>query len=420
MGLQQNILVIFALIGAWGATLQGVWFLFNYLERVLSPSLGVQLTRWLRGVRDTGIRPRWQEVFIEIFDGLFGRERVSSTFVRRSCFLSAFTVIIAFLLWSALHPSVWSDQTDQLAKDPAFAVFVLLTAVVDMVGFLFALRVITLSLDQLRLRLSVRRQTIRIPNSSIHPRMDRRIKTSIVIFVICLVSFRVLTRFGNEVVAWLRPLAAAHDRLVPSLVAPIYLLCLLATGTIVNFIPDYFALFQTRWLIGRLERLSSPFRFLRFVLLDVIAKAAIFLTCFGFTFGASEVGRAVVEGREGYFETFARAFWLAVEDVLLYGIRLAQAPELGPEIFVNKGIGFTSGIFFYSTFATSLWLWAYLAAGGIVRLVHRSTSSVGGMVLRNLDIDNAPLQCIGFVVMAIVTGCYLAGAAVLFFVLNAA
>jgi hypothetical protein len=60
------------------------------------------------------------------------------------------------------------------------------------------------------------------------------------------------------------------------------------------------------------------------------------------------------------------------------------------------------GIWFYSAFLTSVWLWLYLAAGLIVKLAHYLQIGVGG-IRRLLDIEKRPCTALGWVAVAVVS-----------------
>ena len=68
----------------------------------------------------------------------------------------------------------------------------------------------------------------------------------------------------------------------------------------------------------------------------------------------------------------------------------------------------TLGIFFYSTFLTSVWLWLYLAAGAAVRVA--GGFNVGLRWLRGFtDLDEQPFRSLGFAAVLITTFIFLAG-----------
>jgi hypothetical protein len=80
------------------------------------------------------------------------------------------------------------------------------------------------------------------------------------------------------------------------------------------------------------------------------------------------------------------------------------SPGSGPPAVRILGIPW--GIFFYSTFFTSVWVWLYAVAGGLLRL-----ASYLGLVLRGLrgilDIQNKPLRSIGMVSNLLITLVYM-------------
>ncbi len=147
-----------------------------------------------------------------------------------------------------------------------------------------------------------------------------------------------------------------------------------------NFLPDYLSLLETRYAIGLMQRAHSWVRIVLILIADLIATILIafsaFLAYLGFWY--------VIAGRE---PDFLR--WL-VYDFVSNGIFLDATNY--------RGVPF--GVWFYSTFFTSVWVWLYGLSGLTYRLVrsHHFTSLIG-ILKWFLDVDNKPIWSIGVVLL---------------------
>lgn len=65
------------------------------------------------------------------------------------------------------------------------------------------------------------------------------------------------------------------------------------------------------------------------------------------------------------------------------------------------------GIFFYSTFFTSVWVWLYVVSGFALRMTESIRTNVS-RAKAVLDIDDKPLRSIGFVSNILITAGYIA------------
>lgn len=135
----------------------------------------------------------------------------------------------------------------------------------------------------------------------------------------------------------------------------------LLLGAAINIIPDYISLYETRWLLKRFEQVRNPLGQLAVLAVDAVVTGTII-------FSGVALYLAIVDERPVSL----------IEMVALFSFY---------------------AIFFYSTFVTSLWAWAYCLSSWISRLSAR---------LRHwLDVQNAPgasLALIGaaFVLLAAV------------------
>ncbi len=156
-----------------------------------------------------------------------------------------------------------------------------------------------------------------------------------------------------------------------------------------NVLPDYLSLLQTRWVLRRLEaRGSAALVVFDLVITAFIAIAGHVLLMFVQTIFAVSIND-VLSSLSGDFE-----WWLDhMRDLVTLDSTLAPV---------------TLGIFFYSTFLTSVWLWFYLAAGAAVRVA--GGFNVGLRWLRGFtDLDEQPFRSLGFAAVLITTLTFLAG-----------
>ena len=134
----------------------------------------------------------------------------------------------------------------------------------------------------------------------------------------------------------------------------------LPIAMILNLVPDYLSLLETRWILGRAvteRRIAAP----------------LFVD-FGITIG------------------IAIAFYMGVDWVL------GQSQISGLE--EAKFYVYTGGVI--SAFFTSVWLWLYAASVIVSRILLRMNSGVG-FLLRVTDVEKQPFRSMGFVSVIIVS-----------------
>ncbi len=160
---------------------------------------------------------------------------------------------------------------------------------------------------------------------------------------------------------------------------------------LVNLIPDYLSLLETRWLIGLLRGSHSTTLTWVLLLIDVVVTGMIFYAVALLWFTLS-----------GLFVDEELSFKAAVREALEYEMPIQRLANF--ETFEGPPVS----IFFYSTFVTSFWLWLYALSGALVR----SEEAVGGLVrwLRNhglIDTKKKPIQALGLISALIVAALYL-------------
>ncbi|MCG8433561.1 MAG: hypothetical protein MJA83_05985, partial [Gammaproteobacteria bacterium] len=183
-------------------------------------------------------------------------------------------------------------------------------------------------------------------------------------------------------------------------------LYLLVGAATVNAIPDYVSLLETRWLI---RYSKSSVSFLSILLIDILLTTAIILAWISFL---SFVIPPVFEFPD------RTAYWVMQSPFYenwVYQIPVERAPTLEniPTIIFNYLLMPTTttailGVYFYSTFFTSFWLWVYMLIVGLSRMLIRLNSGVG-ILLRVTDVEEQPFRSLGFVSVVLVSSFFLLG-----------
>jgi hypothetical protein len=179
---------------------------------------------------------------------------------------------------------------------------------------------------------------------------------------------------------------------------------------LVNLIPDYLSLLETRWLVRVIGARQSLFAMVLLLVADLlitgaIALAAIFITAVGFpALATGPAGPSVMDIVTGWLPNLGSTLWqlLTFEpDVVFRG---------GNNVMAFSG---RLSVFFYSTFFTSVWLWLYAASVLVSRVLLRMNSGVG-LLLRVTDVENQPFRSMGFVSVLIVSALFALGLPLLF------
>jgi len=126
----------------------------------------------------------------------------------------------------------------------------------------------------------------------------------------------------------------------------------LVLGLIINILPDYLSLIETRWLLKRFERVRSFSGQLAVLALDFAFSGAI--------------------------------IWAVIN-----AVRLANGDAyLSP---FEMMLAFSMyAVFFYSTFATSVWAWLYCVSTWMVRFFSSKASTI------LMNVEHKPLTQVGF------------------------
>jgi len=145
---------------------------------------------------------------------------------------------------------------------------------------------------------------------------------------------------------------------------------------ILNLFIDYTSLLESRYIIGLMGKTQSKTKSLFLLAVDFFATGILFFLATPFV--------SVIVGVLVGAQTFEIFF------------------DMIPAFFQNAGFGqidsccLPFGIYLYSTYFTSVWVWLYVVSGGFIRLVGLFKWALHYLQWF-LDIDGHPIRCIGIV-----------------------
>ncbi len=150
---------------------------------------------------------------------------------------------------------------------------------------------------------------------------------------------------------------------------------------ILNLIPDYLSLLETRYVIKWMSRTSSRARILALLVIDFTVTGGI--------------GLVAISG----FGLLIPSNWGTITNFISWFLRYSL-----PLSVPQTGVA-SLGIWFYSAFFTSVWVWMYVLSGSVVRLMEYLGIGVDRFKVV-LDIENKPLRSLGFVSIILFTIAY--------------
>ncbi|MFV8750445.1 hypothetical protein ACNOYE_07825 [Nannocystaceae bacterium ST9] len=138
------------------------------------------------------------------------------------------------------------------------------------------------------------------------------------------------------------------------------LLFMYGSATVItNIIPDYLSLVESRWVLGRMSTTRSLLGKLAWLALDIVATSAI---VFGFLWVSGWLLLPLVPPEHAYaVGCLSRESYdlTRMIDIAIAGLTFST-----PAGTLNYDV---SGIYIYSSFFTSFWVWLYLGSGLLVR-----------------------------------------------------
>lgn len=159
------------------------------------------------------------------------------------------------------------------------------------------------------------------------------------------------------------------------------IIAFLLLSVILNWLPDYLSLLESRYVITWMSNADSFVKLAVLLLVDLVATAVIWSVCLVPLLLVFDSPLSVLH------------------DVLRGGVFFWKGEEAVYRVF---------GIWFYSTFFTSVWVWLYALAGFAVKLGEVLGLWVGRFK-RIMDIHEKPFSSMGYAAMVIVTLGFLGG-----------
>ena len=157
----------------------------------------------------------------------------------------------------------------------------------------------------------------------------------------------------------------------------IVMVATLFLAIVVNLLPDYISLLETRLILRYISQTNSVKRLILFLLLDFFLTWLIFYAYLGII--------ALVI--------------LVVHPSSVKPYSIWEELSLIPETMSLRCV---IGIFWYSTFFTSIWIWLYFISTRIIRVFSRLESHMSNLI-SILDVEKKPLSAIGFVTCVLVS-----------------
>ena len=182
---------------------------------------------------------------------------------------------------------------------------------------------------------------------------------------------------------------------------------ILLVFVLTNIVPDYLSNCQSRWIIGRLRYSERGFlTYVVWIVLDGILTAVLSLL---FVILVSAVVNCVLEW-PGLFggESSSRPI-LDVRALLSLQSSDGHILPAQKGFFGSDKIPFRYppyGVFFYTTFLTSLSLWLYGLCGAVVAFLHRFLGP-GAFIFKWLDFDCHPLSSLGALMALVIATLYI-------------
>jgi len=187
-----------------------------------------------------------------------------------------------------------------------------------------------------------------------------------------------------------RVLAGAPEAITVPAVLLLWLGQVLVAAAVLNIVPDYVSLLETRWLLGRGPGRRS------FTGLLVLDAALTVLVSLGWIY--------LLLGSPG--EPFGPRDILT--ELFGGGSMVTASGVRQPNYMLQFGFPLPLGLFFWSAFVTSVWLWLYALGTVVARALLRLGRGVG-LLLRVTDVERQPLRSMGFVSVIIVSVLFLLG-----------
>lgn len=167
-------------------------------------------------------------------------------------------------------------------------------------------------------------------------------------------------------------------------------------AVLINLIPDYFSLLQTRRVLRQLESGASWLGVLAWLVVDSILTFFLF---FLHLYALGVLLRIVLVGEGLYIPDIWHFLRQTLRAFMFYPV---QSPA-------GESTQVTFGIFLWSTYFTSVWLWLYALATFAGKLLLPILNRIEGFK-KLVDLDNKPFLALGWLSVMIVTVLFALGA----------
>jgi len=161
-----------------------------------------------------------------------------------------------------------------------------------------------------------------------------------------------------------------------------------------NLITDYISLLESRYIIKKMEGTQSIVRWISFMTIDLLITFLVFIILgFGLFTSITILSTSLLEIQLSSFNL----------------TRFIQT--ISNSISLSGEVGFM-GIFLYTTFFTSIWIWLYAGSGLLIKFIVRSGKFLS-FFSKHLNIEENPFKAMGFVLIILISIAYLIGGAIM-------
>ena len=155
------------------------------------------------------------------------------------------------------------------------------------------------------------------------------------------------------------------------------IIVMLFAALVFNLVPDYISLLETRWILRRVSHAGLK-KLIAIVVLDVIITGGIFVC---------GVGIIVI----------------LISSIDGHPMGVSEIAEFFSDwVLLKSYLDMPFGIFFYSTYFTSVWLYLFIAASIATKLLY-SLGHTGNQVLALLKVEEKPFNSMGLLLIGLLT-----------------
>lgn len=166
-----------------------------------------------------------------------------------------------------------------------------------------------------------------------------------------------------------------------------------------NMFPDYISLLETRFILKKIKQSVTTAKIIALLFMDLLfTTLSIFVPWFIFTVILTEIAKAFA----GMFNTDVSS---TSTSVITY---LKDTFDLFISSCMFTGEVGVLGVVIYTTYLTSVWIWLYVMSGILIKKIITPALISVDLIKNKIDIDNKPLESIGFISNVIVSVIFIA------------